>query len=93
MGLLACGMIGLLVGFAADYMAPTDERRGIFIPIVLGVAGGVLGGVVAARLGWGSVYYFDLRNVSMGAAVALAFMVFYRQLTEGERVWPDQTPN
>lgn len=50
MGIIAFLVLGLIAGAIAKLIMPGDDRGGIFLTMVLGVVGALLGGFVGAAL-------------------------------------------
>ena len=75
MGILAWIVLGLLAGLAAKALMPGQERAGLFLTTVLGIAGALLGGVLAGALGLGDPIdeFFDLSTwlAAIGGAVLI----------------------
>lgn len=64
-------VFGLVVGIAARLLVPGRQEMGIFMTILLGVIGSVVGGVVANALGTGDILELNF----LGAVVAIAASV------------------
>lgn len=50
MGLLTTAIVGLLVGALAKWMMPSRQPGGVFVTMVLGIAGAMIGGFIGDRL-------------------------------------------
>ena len=80
MGIISWTIWGLLVGFIARAALPGRQAIGIGMTIILGVAGSLLGGFIAAGLGFADPDRFDFSSL-FGAVVTsvvllVAFMRF-----------------
>lgn len=64
---------GLIIGALARLLKPGKQDLGIVATLLLGLAGSVIGGVVASLLGTGEVFELNVLGfvVAVGAAVAL----------------------
>ena len=63
---------GLFVGFVARLLVPGRQRRGLVMTLLLGLAGSVIGGVVANALGTGDIWELNF----IGGTVAIIAAVF-----------------
>ncbi len=72
--------LGLIVGALAKFLMPGKDPGGLIVTILIGVAGALLGGAVATRMGFGSVTGFDVRSILVATAGALALLLVYRLL-------------
>jgi uncharacterized membrane protein YeaQ/YmgE (transglycosylase-associated protein family) len=52
MGLIIWIVFGLFVGIVAKFLMPGRDPGGIFVTIILGIVGAVLGGFIGRALGW-----------------------------------------
>jgi uncharacterized membrane protein YeaQ/YmgE (transglycosylase-associated protein family) len=87
MGLLVSLLFGLLAGATANSVRPTGGRRGLLIPILVGVFGAAFGVFVGTRLGFGTMYGFDIRNIGVAIGVSFTVLLFYRLITDVEPSW------
>ncbi len=72
-------LFGLFVGVLARLIKPGRQRLGLLWTLLLGVAGSLIGGLVASLLGSGD--YFELNII--GAVVAIIAAVLLIGLFEG----------
>lgn len=69
MGIISFVVFGLVVGFVGRLIAPGGDRKlGLWMTLAIGIAGSVIGGVVATSLGTGD--YGELNII--GSLVAFA---------------------
>ncbi|MFO8239606.1 MAG: GlsB/YeaQ/YmgE family stress response membrane protein [Dissulfuribacterales bacterium] len=76
MGILSWIVIGLIAGALAKFIMPGKDPGGIFITILIGIAGAFVGGFVGSFLGFGPVTGFNAGSliVAVGGAVLLLFL-------------------
>lgn len=72
-------VFGLFVGVIARLLVPGRQHLGIGMTLLLGLAGSVVGGVVANALGTGDIWELNI----IGSLVAIAAAVVF--ITIGER--------
>ena len=94
MGILTWVIWGLFVGAAARLLLPGRQRIGIVWTIILGVAGSLLGGLIATELlNIANTDEFDFGSflIAIGASVGILAVVgrVNRMLPDRER---DRTP-
>jgi uncharacterized membrane protein YeaQ/YmgE (transglycosylase-associated protein family) len=77
MGIIGWIVLGLLAGLIAKAIMPGDERGGLVVTTLLGIAGALLGGFLAAVFGLGDPID-ELFDVSTWvAAVAGALVILF----------------
>lgn len=82
MGILITIIFGGLVGWVASLIMKTDGQQGIFLNIIVGIVGAVIGGWIMALIGGDtstgfSVYGFLV--ALLGACVLLAIVKFLKR--------------
>ncbi|WP_031593185.1 GlsB/YeaQ/YmgE family stress response membrane protein [Pantoea agglomerans] len=75
MGIFSWVVFGLLAGIIARYIMPGKEHMGIFMTIILGIIGALIGGVVSTALGFGKVDGFNI--YSIGIATVGSIIVLF----------------
>ena len=80
MGLLSWIILGLVVGALAKWIMPGPDPGGLIVTMLLGVAGGFVGGVIATFLGLGTVTGFNLSGVAIATGGALLLLWGHRKL-------------
>ncbi|TDS84861.1 putative membrane protein YeaQ/YmgE (transglycosylase-associated protein family) [Rahnella sp. BIGb0236] len=81
MGILSWVLFGLVTGVLARCVMPGKQHIGLFMTILLGVAGALTGGWVSTSLGLGNVNGFNFPSVAiatLGAVILLFFMHMLR---------------
>lgn len=80
MGLLSWIVLGVIVGALAKWIMPGPDPGGLFITMLIGIAGAFLGGFIATFLGLGTVTGFNLGSVAIATGGALLLLWGRRQL-------------
>jgi len=80
MGFFSWILMGLIVGLLAKWIMPGDDPGGIFLTILLGVAGAFVGGFIGTTLGMGSVSGFNLGSLALAVGGALLILWGHRKL-------------
>lgn len=80
MGILSWIVFGLIVGILAKFVLPGRDPGGIFVTILLGIGGAVIGGMIGTQLGFGKVSGFDLRSFLLAISGAVLLLYSYRLL-------------
>jgi len=78
MGIISWIILGLVVGIIAKFLMPGKDPGGIFITILLGIAGAIGGGFISSRIGFGQVTGFDLRSLIIAVAGSVVLLIIYR---------------
>ncbi|MDX9786016.1 MAG: GlsB/YeaQ/YmgE family stress response membrane protein [Desulfobacterales bacterium] len=78
MGIFSWIIMGLIVGALAKFLMPGKDPGGIFITILIGIAGAFVGGFVGARLGLGAISGFNLGSLALATGGALVLLMIYR---------------
>jgi uncharacterized membrane protein YeaQ/YmgE (transglycosylase-associated protein family) len=84
MSLLAIIGIGLLVGILAKFLMPGDDPGGIFVTILLGIAGAWIAGYAGRAAGWYEAGEPVGFLASVGGSIIL--LVLYRLLFRRKRL-------
>lgn len=85
MGLIITLIVGGIIGWLASIVMRTDAQQGIFLNIVVGIIGSLLGAVLLGPLlGGGSIMSgaLDLRSLLvafLGAIILLAIVNLFRR--------------
>ena len=79
MGILTWIVFGLIAGALAKFIMPGDDPGGIFVTILIGIAGAFVGGFISSALGFGTVTGFNLGSLVIAILGALLLLLLYRQ--------------
>jgi uncharacterized membrane protein YeaQ/YmgE (transglycosylase-associated protein family) len=80
MGILSWVILGLVVGIIAKFFMPGKDPGGIFVTIILGIAGAFVGGFIGSALGLGSVSGFDIRSLLIAVGGSILLLIIYRAI-------------
>ena len=78
MGLFTSIILGLLVGALAKWIMPGKDPGGLFVTMVLGIAGAMIGGYIGTKFGIGDVTGFNLVSIGLATSGAIILLVIYR---------------
>mgnify|MGYP001821031907 CR=1 FL=1 len=81
MGFLTSIILGLLVGVLAKWIMPGKDPGGLFVTMVLGIAGAMIGGFIGTQLGVGDVTGFNLISIGLSTLGAIILLIVFRLLT------------
>ncbi len=83
MGIIGWIILGLLAGAIAKALLPGEDPGGFIVTTLLGVAGALLGGLVAGLLGFGDPIdeFFDLSTWLAAIIGAVALLLVWRVVT------------
>jgi uncharacterized membrane protein YeaQ/YmgE (transglycosylase-associated protein family) len=85
MGIIGWIILGLIAGLIAKALLPGDDPGGVIITALIGIAGALLGGVIAKALGFGDPIdeFFDL-STWLGAIIgSIVLLLIYRAVVGG----------
>lgn len=79
MGIIGFILLGLIAGAIAKAILPGDDPGGIFITTLIGIAGAVIGGLIASALDIGDLdEFFDIGTWLIAIAGSLLLLLAYR---------------
>ena len=79
MGILGFIILGLIAGAIAKAIMPGDDPGGIIVTILIGIAGAVVGGLIASALNVGELgSFFDIGTWIIAILGALLLLALYR---------------
>ena len=80
MGIITWVVLGLVVGVLAKFIMPGKDPGGIFVTILIGIAGAFVGGFVGSFLGLGDVTGFNLVSIGLATVGAVILLALYRMM-------------
>lgn len=81
MGIIGWIVLGLLAGAIAKAILPGDDPGGIFVTMLIGIAGAIVGGFIASALGIGELdEFFDIGTWIIAIVGSLLLLVAYRAI-------------
>ena len=84
MGIISWIVMGLIVGSLAKILLPGRDPGGIFVTIIIGIAGAFIGGVVSSIFGYGRFTGFNFRSIIIAVFGSIILLVAYR-IVRGRR--------
>ncbi len=78
MGILTWIIVGLVAGAVAKLILPGDDPGGIIVTTLIGIAGAIVGGLIASALDIGDVSGFNLGSLLIAIGVAILLLLIYR---------------
>lgn len=78
MGILSWILMGLIAGVLAKFIMPGRDPGGLFVTVLIGIAGGFLGGYLGSLLGLGTVTGFNLASLLLAVGGAVLLLILYR---------------
>jgi uncharacterized membrane protein YeaQ/YmgE (transglycosylase-associated protein family) len=89
MGIIAFIILGLLAGIIAKAILPGDDPGGVIVTAIIGIAGALLGGFLAAALFDAHPLdeFFDISTWLTAIVGAIILLLIYRAVT-GSRSRP-----
>jgi uncharacterized membrane protein YeaQ/YmgE (transglycosylase-associated protein family) len=80
MGIIGWILLGLLAGIIAKAVLPGDDPGGFIITTLVGIAGAILGGLVASALGIGDPIdeFFDISTWLAAIIGAIVLLLVWR---------------
>jgi uncharacterized membrane protein YeaQ/YmgE (transglycosylase-associated protein family) len=86
MGIIAWIILGLLAGLIARALLPGKDSEGLFATLLIGVAGAIVGGLIAEALGFGGLgTFFEIRTWLIAIAGSALLFVVVRVAKGGRR--------
>jgi uncharacterized membrane protein YeaQ/YmgE (transglycosylase-associated protein family) len=67
-------LIGLVIGVLARLVLPGRQNIGLGMTLLLGVAGALVGGIVASLLGTGDIFELNFLGTVVGVIAAALFI-------------------
>jgi uncharacterized membrane protein YeaQ/YmgE (transglycosylase-associated protein family) len=70
MQVLGLIVIGIVIGILARLVLPGRQRIGVGLTVLLGIAGALVGGLVASALGTGDIFELNILGTIVGIIAA-----------------------
>ena len=83
MQVLGLILIGIVIGVLARLVLPGRQHIGFFVTILLGIAGAVIGGVVASAIGEGDIWELNFVGTIVGIIAAVALIAIAESIGVG----------
>jgi uncharacterized membrane protein YeaQ/YmgE (transglycosylase-associated protein family) len=83
MQVLGLILIGIVIGVLARLALPGRQHIGFFVTILLGIAGAVIGGVVASAIGEGDIWELNFVGTIVGIVAAIALIAIAEAIGVG----------
>jgi uncharacterized membrane protein YeaQ/YmgE (transglycosylase-associated protein family) len=80
MGILSWIVFGLIAGALAKFLMPGKDPGGFVVTAIIGIAGALIGGMVATQLGYGGVSGFDFRSFVVAIIGSMVLLLGYRMV-------------
>ena len=82
MGIIGWILLGLFAGAIAKLLLPGDDPGGIIVTTLIGIAGAIVGGLIASALDIGEIdEFFDIGTWLIAIGGALLLLLLYRLFT------------
>ena len=78
MGILSWIIFGLIAGALAKLLMPGKDPGGIFVTVIIGIVGAIVGGFIGTQLGFGGISGFDIRSFLVAIVGAMLLLFGYR---------------
>jgi uncharacterized membrane protein YeaQ/YmgE (transglycosylase-associated protein family) len=74
MQILGLILIGIVIGLLARLVLPGRQKIGAGLTVLLGVAGALVGGIVASAIGTGGIWELNFLGTIVGIVAAAGFI-------------------
>jgi uncharacterized membrane protein YeaQ/YmgE (transglycosylase-associated protein family) len=74
MQILGLIIIGIVIGILARLVLPGRQPIGMWMTILLGIAGALVGGIVASAIGEGDIWELNFIGTVVGVVAAAVFI-------------------
>jgi uncharacterized membrane protein YeaQ/YmgE (transglycosylase-associated protein family) len=74
MQILGLIVIGIIIGILARLVLPGRQAIGAWMTILLGIAGALVGGIVASAIGEGDIWELNFIGTVVGVVAAAVFI-------------------
>ena len=84
MQILGLIVIGIVIGVLARLVLPGRQRIGMLMTVLLGIAGALVGGIVASAIGEGDIFELNFIGTIVGIAAAALLIAAAEGLGTGD---------
>jgi uncharacterized membrane protein YeaQ/YmgE (transglycosylase-associated protein family) len=63
-------LIGIVIGIIARLVLPGRQRIGMWMTVLLGIAGALIGGIIASAIGTGDIFELNVIGTIVGIVAA-----------------------
>ena len=89
MGIIGWIILGLLAGAIAKAILPGDDPGGIIVTMLIGIAGAIIGGLIASALDIGDLdEFFDIGTWLIAIGGSLLLLLAYRAIASRRNSGP-----
>jgi uncharacterized membrane protein YeaQ/YmgE (transglycosylase-associated protein family) len=74
MQILGLIIIGIVIGLLARLVLPGKQHIGAGLTVLLGIAGALVGGIVASAIGTGGIWELNILGTLVGIVAAAVFI-------------------
>jgi uncharacterized membrane protein YeaQ/YmgE (transglycosylase-associated protein family) len=83
MQILGLILIGIVIGVIARLILPGRQQIGMLLTVLLGIAGAVIGGIVASAIDRGDIWELNVVGTLVGIVAAVLLIALAEGLTGG----------
>jgi uncharacterized membrane protein YeaQ/YmgE (transglycosylase-associated protein family) len=84
MQILGLIIIGIIIGIIARLVMPGRQRIGVFMTVLLGIGGAIIGGIVGSAIGTGDIFELNVLGTIVGIIAAVGLIALVQTLGVGE---------
>jgi uncharacterized membrane protein YeaQ/YmgE (transglycosylase-associated protein family) len=84
MQILGLIIIGAIIGIIARLVMPGRQRIGVFMTVLLGIGGAIIGGIVGSAIGTGDIFELNVLGTIVGIIAAVGLIALVQTLGVGE---------
>lgn len=82
MGILSWLVLGLIAGIIGKLLMPGKDGGGLFVTILLGIAGAFVGGWLGSLVGMGSISGVNIGSILTATVGAIVILFIYRKIAK-----------
>ena len=84
MQILGLIIIGTIIGIIARLVMPGRQRIGVFMTVLLGIGGAIIGGIIGSAIGTGDIFELNVLGTIVGIIAAIGLIALVQTLGVGE---------